>query len=83
MFAYPDINTRGVGRTLDSYAIPSLEFSQPLSCLYQAMQTRKTLNVSFLIKRITVNDRLSAAALISFSMLAAHISTTSKTLREM
>ena len=35
VFAYPGINTQRVGRILDR----SLEFSQPLSCLYQHMQT--------------------------------------------
>ena len=45
VFAQPDINTRGVGRILDSYANPhnSLEFTQPLSSLYQAIQTRKNV----------------------------------------
>ena len=55
MFAYPDINTRELGRILDSYANQRLlvsglhncrEFSQPLSCLYQAMQTRKTFSIA-------------------------------------
>ena len=50
VFAYPDINTRGVGRIHESYANPRLhnylEFSQPLSCLYQAIQTPKTLSVA-------------------------------------
>ena len=55
VFAYPDVNTRGVGRILDSYANPRrsrrfasdcLEFSRPLSRLYQAMQTWKTFSIS-------------------------------------
>ena len=51
VFAQPDINTRGVGRILDSYANRRrsrgfnlhnfLEFSQPLECLYQAVQTQE------------------------------------------
>ena len=51
-WASVDINTRDVERILDSYANPRrrfglyncLEFSQPLSCLYPAMQTRKTFS---------------------------------------
>ena len=48
VFAQPDINTRGVGRILNSYTNPRrivsglnscLEFSQPLSCLYGTMET--------------------------------------------
>ena len=42
VFAYPDINTRGVGRIIDLYH--RLEFSQPITCLYLAMQTRKTFS---------------------------------------
>ena len=55
-FAQPDINTRVVGRILDSYANPRLrlglayinclEFSQPLFCFFQAMQTRKTFSIA-------------------------------------
>ena len=50
VFAQPDINTRGVGRILNSYTNPRrivsglnncLEFSQPLSCLYGTMQREK------------------------------------------
>ena len=48
VFAQPDINTRGVGRILDSYTNPRrivsglnncLVFSQPLLCLYGTMPT--------------------------------------------
>ena len=54
VFAYPDINTQGVGIIRDSYAtrdeVEGLhncrEFFQPLSCLYQAMQTRKTFSIA-------------------------------------
>ena len=38
-FAKPDINARGVGRIRDSYANPTR--SQPLECLYQALQIRE------------------------------------------
>ena len=51
VFAYPDINTQGVGDREFSTVMQTLDvvsglhncrkFSQPLSCLYQAMQTRK------------------------------------------
>ena len=51
MFALPDTNTRGVGRIQDTYATQDeleglhncREFSQPLKCLYQAMQTQEIL----------------------------------------
>ena len=57
VFAWPDINKRGVGRHLDSLFVMKThdfvsglhncrEFSQPLSCLYQAMQTRKTFSIA-------------------------------------
>ena len=42
VFAYPDINTRGVGRILDSHENPR----QPLSCLYQAKKRRKTFSIA-------------------------------------
>ena len=60
MFAKPDINTRGVGRITVSYVREFsllictmsriLEFSQPLSCLYQAMRanTGKTFSIAFI-----------------------------------
>ena len=44
VFAYPDNNTRGVDFVSGLHNC--LEFSQPLSCLYQAMQTRKTFSVA-------------------------------------
>ena len=49
MFAYPDINTRGVGTEFETVMQPldavsglhnCQEFFQPLECLYQAMQTQ-------------------------------------------
>ena len=57
VFAWPDVNNRGVGRPLDSLFVMKThdfvsglhncrEFSQPLSCLYQAMQTRKTFSIA-------------------------------------
>ena len=54
VFAYPDINTRGVGKvstvmqTLHfvSGLLNCLEFSQTFSCLYQAMQKRKTFSIA-------------------------------------
>ena len=54
VFAYPYVNTGGVGRMLHSYANPRLRLGfaqlspilQPLSCLYQAMQTKKTFSIA-------------------------------------
>ena len=52
VFAQPDINTRGVGRILDSYTNPRrivsglnnyLKFFQPLLCLYGTMPTENVL----------------------------------------
>ena len=49
-----------VNQTLDFVSgLPNcLEFSQPLSCLYQATQTRKTLsirlNIPFLTEKVPV-----------------------------
>ena len=45
-FAYPDINTRGGLGEFETVMQNCLEFSQPLSCLYQAMQTRKTFSIA-------------------------------------
>ena len=46
VFAYPDINTRGVGGILDSNC---LEFPQPLWCLFQATQTQKTFSIAEMV----------------------------------
>ena len=48
VFAQPDTNTRRAGRILDFVSLlhNCLEFSQPFSCLYQAMQTRKTFSIA-------------------------------------
>ena len=35
-------------QTRDETMRNCLEFSQPLSCLYQAMQTRKTFSIAFI-----------------------------------
>ena len=43
VFAYPDVNTRGAGSILTSYANPR---RSRISCLYQAMQTRKTFSIA-------------------------------------
>ena len=51
---FSEVTIWGVARILDSYANPRLrlglhnrlEFSQPLSCLYQAMQTRETFSIA-------------------------------------
>ena len=53
VFAQPDTNTRGVRRIRDTYAtrdeVEGLhncrEFSQPLKCLYQAMQTQEIFDM--------------------------------------
>ena len=46
VFAYPDINTRGVGGILDSNC---LEFPQTLWCLFQAMQTQKMFSIAEMV----------------------------------
>ena len=54
VFAMPDITLEGLGELLTVMQYRDevkglhncLEFTQPLSCLYQAMQTRKTFSIA-------------------------------------
>ena len=54
VFAMPDIALKGLGELLMVMQYRDevkglhncLEFPQPLSCLYQAMQTRKTFSIA-------------------------------------
>ena len=71
VFAKPDINSRGVGRIRDSYENPRR--SQPLQCLYQALQIRK--KVFYCFYKLTFprkNPKLFVMALIKRGNHTSH-----------
>ena len=57
-------------QTRDETVRNCLEFSQPLSCLYQAMQTRKTFSIAF-INNIPHKKKLFNMALIKREILTS------------